>query len=279
MINYSLILQMSQKRNKIDEKTLQKFVTSYLNFRPAFYALIRPQEAYLLNQNTQLFQAPILDFGCGDGFFASQVFGDNYIDVGLDLDNSRILQAKKIKTHQKLVTFDGKKVPFGSNTFSTIFSNSVLEHIPDISTNLNEIYRVLKPGGLFICSVMADKWEQFLPLGRLLGQTYINLLRKKQEHYNLFSHQKWRNIFEHHGFKIISNTGYLNKKTVNYFELCHYLSVPSLISYKISGCWTPIPNWHKPIRLSQKITSIINNDINSSLDECASLFFIMKRTS
>ncbi|MBU1234786.1 MAG: methyltransferase domain-containing protein [Proteobacteria bacterium] len=268
---------MSHNKNSIDEKTLHTFVASYLSSRPAFYAFIRPQEAYILNQNIQVAQRPILDFGCGDGFFANEAFAEQVVDVGLDVDNSRIHQAKTLKTYQRLNTYEGEEFPFTSNTFSTIFANSVLEHISNLDNSLDEIFRVLTPGGLFMTSVMADKWEQYLPIGKLLGKRYLRFLRKKQEHRNLFSHRQWQEVFEKHGFEILSVVGYLNKRTVNYLEICHYLSVPSLASYKLSGRWVPFPNWHKPMHLSKKITSIIKHDINSPVSESSALFFIMKK--
>ena len=72
---------------------LSKVITGYLEARPFFFTLIRPQEALLFQQFNQLLKAPILDFGCGDGFFAQVVFQPLKIDLGLDVPSSRILEA------------------------------------------------------------------------------------------------------------------------------------------------------------------------------------------
>jgi len=264
---------------EIDQKLLAKYISSYLSSRPAFFSFIRPQEAYLFHQHLHLFKSPILDFGCGDGFFADLVFPRHYIDIGLDIEDSRINQAKTTKVYKKLTTFDGKKIPLRSNTISTIFSNSVLEHIPNLSQNLSEIHRILKPSGTFIASVMADKWEQYLPLGKLFGQTYLNYLRKKQEHYNLYSHKKWQRTFNKHGLEVTKVVGYLSPSIVKYNELFHYLSIPSLLSYKLAGKWILFPNWHKPIHLDQKITCLITKDIYNPTNQSASEFFILKKTN
>jgi SAM-dependent methyltransferase len=270
---------MLYPNKSINQQILHQFVSLYLCSKPAFYSFIRPQEAFLYRQNGPFFQRPILDFGCGDGFFSHVVFAGQSVDAGLDVDEVKIRQAQAIKSYGKLLLYDGEKIPFAKNSFSTIFSNSVLEHIPNLDNSLDEIHRVLKPDGLFIATVMTDKWEQFLPLGKLLGKTYVRYLRKMQEHNNLFSYQKWQNTFEHHGFKSCSIIGYVNQHTAKYLELYHYLSLPFLISYKFTGNWVPIPHWHKPFKLSQKISSIISADIYTPVGDSSALFFMLKKLS
>ena len=43
-------------------------------------------------------------------------------------------------------------LPFPSNTFDTVFSKDALIHIPDKVSLYRDIYRILKPGGMFIVS-------------------------------------------------------------------------------------------------------------------------------
>jgi len=40
-------------------------------------------------------------------------------------------------------------LPFGENQYDIIFCNHVLEHIPDDTKAMQELYRVLKPGGQY----------------------------------------------------------------------------------------------------------------------------------
>ena len=74
----------------LDITKLRSFTRNYLNNLPSFFAYIRPQEALLFWQHQQEMNGPILDFGCGDGFFADMVFDAIEIDEGLDLVESRI---------------------------------------------------------------------------------------------------------------------------------------------------------------------------------------------
>jgi ubiquinone/menaquinone biosynthesis C-methylase UbiE len=41
-------------------------------------------------------------------------------------------------------------MPFKENTFDLAYSVSILEHIPDFPRALQEVSRVLKPGGVFV---------------------------------------------------------------------------------------------------------------------------------
>jgi SAM-dependent methyltransferase len=46
-----------------------------------------------------------------------------------------------------------EKIPFKSSSVDLVVSNSVLEHIKDYKAVINEIYRILKPGGYLYLSV------------------------------------------------------------------------------------------------------------------------------
>jgi predicted SAM-dependent methyltransferase len=47
-------------------------------------------------------------------------------------------------------------LPFEDNSFDVVFCNHVLEHIPDDTKAMQELYRVLKPGGMGIFQIPQD---------------------------------------------------------------------------------------------------------------------------
>lgn len=58
------------------------------------------------------------------------------------------------KTHPELdYVGDIQAIPLPDQSFDTVFSAEVLEHVPDPDKALREIYRVLKPGGHFVMSI------------------------------------------------------------------------------------------------------------------------------
>ncbi|HEX6223718.1 MAG TPA: methyltransferase domain-containing protein [Chryseolinea sp.] len=51
------------------------------------------------------------------------------------------------------IKMDIHEIPFGQNTFDVVLCNHVLEHVRDDIKAMNEIHRVLKPGGFAILQV------------------------------------------------------------------------------------------------------------------------------
>jgi SAM-dependent methyltransferase len=47
-------------------------------------------------------------------------------------------------------------LPFADNDFDILFCNHVLEHIPDDTKAMQELYRVLKPGGMAVLQIPQD---------------------------------------------------------------------------------------------------------------------------
>ncbi len=261
---------MLKEKNKINF-----FVKKYLKNRPMFFSIIRSVEAYLFEKNKKIIKGKILDLGCGDGFFAEVVFGKRKIDVGLDLKtNRRTEETIKNKVYKKVILYNGFNIPFKNNSFETIISNCVLEHIPDLKTSIKEIYRVLKPGGHFLTTVVTDNWEKFLLGKKLLGKKYLKFLRKKQEHYNLLSQKQWENIFKKQGFKIIASLPYLSKTQSRFLEFFHYLSFPSLISYKLFKKWVIISSWYKIFFFDKIIEKILEE---KNIKNGAGLFLILRK--
>ena len=251
---------------------MKKYIRDFIKNRPLFYCFIRPKEAEIFH-NAFLQRHPSLDFGCGDGFFAEKVFGKKEIDVGLDVESSRIQEFEGV--YRKSVVYDGGRIPFKDNHFLEIVSNSVLEHINKIRPVLNEINRVLKPNGVFFCTVMTDKWEDYLLGGKFFGNNYKKLMRRWQKHYNLYSLEKWTKTFEHAGFKVVQIKGYLDKEETVFTELLHFLSFGSLVNYKLFGKWVIFPKFYDFTHLENLVYKLRSK--NTSERNSASLFFKLEK--
>lgn len=97
----------------------------------------------------------ILDIGCGTGYTAcllAKKYDANVI--ALDL-GSRVLERTKeravkegVRSKVKVTRADTHDIPFPANTFDTVIVESVLAFC-DKKRVASEIYRVLKPGGVF----------------------------------------------------------------------------------------------------------------------------------
>ena len=216
-------------------------------------------------------QHPVLDVGCGDGFFAKTVFGTRFVDVGLDVPTSRMQEAPKTKAYKKIITYDGVRMPFRANAFKTVVSNCVFEHIPHIEKSVAEMHRVLKPGGLLVTSVMCNSWNTNLAGGKKMGKGYIDWFNRVQDHNALLSKKQWTTLFKKTGFEIVESTDYLYQKAAQATELHHYTSLLSLFTYKLFGVWNLFPR-----ASAQKVTAIetlIKNDTHSP----SACFYVLRK--
>jgi SAM-dependent methyltransferase len=94
----------------------------------------------------------ILDIGHGDGNFSvllRKVSNAREI-YGVDCSPEAVRSAAKKGIRSFLVNIDEQNLPLKSNYFDAIFAGYVIEHLFNPDQLLDEIYRVLKPGGLFI---------------------------------------------------------------------------------------------------------------------------------
>jgi ubiquinone/menaquinone biosynthesis C-methylase UbiE len=96
----------------------------------------------------------VLDAGCGGGRYsvAWRLLGAGPV-TGLDISPINVEDAnRRIKLSEiDRVSFkqgDVLELPFDDDLFDIVFSNGVLHHTTDWQTGVNELVRVLKPGGL-----------------------------------------------------------------------------------------------------------------------------------
>lgn len=247
------------------------FLRLYLRERPLFLSVLRAKEAAFY-QPFLPFVAPVLDVGCGDGFFARVTFGKKKVDVGLDMINSRMDEASGV--YKQLVVYDGQTFPFRNRMFQTVIINSVLEHVENLPRILFELRRVIVYGGICYATVMAEPWEAHVFGAKLFGNAYRRWMKKKQAHVNLLTHEEWRKAFTKAGFQILTVTPYLSPRAAAWLDVLHYLSLPSLLSYAINRRWVWWPNLTNvyPVRFFARLM-----DEPVLVDEAGALFFVLKR--
>ena len=101
----------------------------------------------------------LLDVGCGNGDFTLELEKLGFDIHGIDLSEEHQLGDKFTKTN-----IQTDKYPFPDNHFDLVFSKSVIEHLREPDFLFDEVYRVLKPGGTFVCLTPSYKHsykEQF----------------------------------------------------------------------------------------------------------------------
>lgn len=95
----------------------------------------------------------VLEIGCGTGIHTEVLINSNAQIIGTDISEKSIefLEAKFGKANNlKLKVADMENLPFSDNYFNIVVSAGCLSY-GDNNKVMNEIRRVLKSGGLFIC--------------------------------------------------------------------------------------------------------------------------------
>jgi SAM-dependent methyltransferase len=129
----------------------------------------------------------VLDWGCGKGHVSKMV-----LDLGpRHLDSCDIVSAEADSAFGQEVPIIRRfnisveplrhhyLLPYESDILDIVLSVGVLEHVSDEQASLAEIFRVLKPGGLFFCFFLPTKFSWTQQLSRLRGVNYHDRLYTK----------------------------------------------------------------------------------------------------
>jgi SAM-dependent methyltransferase len=94
----------------------------------------------------------VLDYGCGTGYGTALLAESATRVVGVDVDEAAVAHAE-CSHRQPNLSFrcvspaESGSLPFDSNSFDTVVSFQVIEHISEVRAYLSEIDRLLRPGG------------------------------------------------------------------------------------------------------------------------------------
>jgi SAM-dependent methyltransferase len=104
----------------------------------------------------------ILDFGCGDGAITPR-----YLDagaaraIGVDIDAKAIARAREqhAAANVDFILGETDRIPLEDSSVDVVVSYDVFEHITQPAPVLDELYRVLRPGG----KVLIGTWGWYHP--------------------------------------------------------------------------------------------------------------------
>ncbi|MEZ0230855.1 MAG: class I SAM-dependent methyltransferase [Planctomycetota bacterium] len=98
----------------------------------------------------------VLELGCGIGIFSELLSGSGARLVGIDISEDLLRRARarseKLNASGARVEFERASIhhlPHGGGTFDAVIGSSILHHL-EVAPALDEVQRVLKPGGRFV---------------------------------------------------------------------------------------------------------------------------------
>jgi ubiquinone/menaquinone biosynthesis C-methylase UbiE len=97
-------------------------------------------------------QKKILEIGLGQGADSMQIINRGALYNGIDLTDESVKRLKERfnlfeKPYESVSVANAEHIPFPDSSFDIVYSHGVIHHSPRIEMIVEEIYRVLKPGG------------------------------------------------------------------------------------------------------------------------------------
>ena len=186
----------------------------------------------------------IVDLGAGGGidcFIAAKKLGKKGKVIGIDMTDEMVekaaVSAKKVAealgySNVEFRSGDISELPVDDNSVDLVISNCVINLTEDKSKVLDEIYRILKPGGRFIISdIVSDKpVPGYLKRDKELWSACLS---------GALTDRRFRDIAENAGFPDVRLTkNYLYKKVeyIEFFSITLQGSKPREVSCGSCAC-------------------------------------------
>ena len=159
-------------------------------------------------QTGQFSKLRILDVGCGTGASVvemKKMWGKEVEIYGVDVIKMQIELAKKrVREYGVWAKFDfadGDLLPYQNNFFDVVFTSDVLGHVKDVPNWLEELQRVLVPGGR-LAMFSESKLGKHAYIRNYLYKRGCNTDPQAEFHISLYSKTELKKMLDQNGFAI-----------------------------------------------------------------------------
>lgn len=157
--------------------------------------------------------AKVLDVGCGFGGtsrYLAKALGPKSDVTGITLSPKQVERGTQLAVEQgvanntNFMVMDALKMDFPDNSFDIVWACESGEHMPDKKAYINEMMRVLKPGGTFVMACWSQRDDSVEPFTK-------RDKRDLQYLYEEWTHPYFISINDFK--KLIDDTGVMNEVT------------------------------------------------------------------
>ena len=112
-----------------------------------------------------------LEVGCGSARMSATLAAQGYDTVCLDFSETALISARRnydtMGASGVLTQGDAYRLPFRDGSFDAVLSAGLLEHFADPQPIVDEMVRILRPGGIFYSDIVPRKFSLFRSLNFL----------------------------------------------------------------------------------------------------------------
>lgn len=190
----------------------------------------------------------LLDIGCNIGLFLKVAREEGFSPTGIEI-NKRCAYFGREKYNVEIFSDYLENIKFASDSFEVITLFDVLEHIPNLSEFIEEVRRIIKPGGLVLVqspnlnSLMAklnkSNWFWLCPPDHLFHFSPGNLSTLLEDHgFIIMKTNTWEPPEEFYNNLLAS---YNPQSSINkiIFKLLMKSRIVDILIRLIKGVW-----WH-----------------------------------
>ena len=146
-----------------------------------------------------------LDWGCGYGQISNMLIEaglriESFEYIGSDAPNA-VVPLPLFPEINAYLSSEDVALPYEDSSFDAVLSCGVLEHVRDPDASLDEIRRILAPGGIFYCYKLPNRRSYTERIGKAMGRHYHG----QDKFDTLYTLPSARAMFKRHGFTILES--------------------------------------------------------------------------
>jgi SAM-dependent methyltransferase len=189
------------------ESQLLKLHTEQAKIRQDQYLQSHFHNLAVIRRHTSIFErysrflpvsGAVLDWACNhapDACLVRMLRGNKVQLYGCDVSAGEYREFFDFANLQYTQLSHPYLLPYDDNFFDAVIGSAALEHVPNDSESLKEMYRIIKPGGVLIVTTLPN---------RLSYTEWLSRTLRRPHHLRRYSLRIVREMFIHHGFLPVS---------------------------------------------------------------------------
>jgi SAM-dependent methyltransferase len=253
--------RMSESNSKpavpLDEYGQQYFESYNYADRPlgrfSMYWFARRYYAALVRRYAPPGGGKLLELGCGLGHLLG-LLQDGFQCVGIDIAEYSIEQLKQNAPRAEGIVMSADDLTrFDDGEFCAVVALHLVEHLPDPAHTIQQINRIVQPGGLFLFATPNPGYSL-----RRFKDPATDAIGKDPTHINVQPPQQWRAWCESSGFAVLRHFGD-GLWDVPYFPVIPkiaqfgVLGLPALIQVMTKTTFMPLTLGVNQVAIARKV--------------------------